>query len=212
MVLLDKCKNIFLKTKKFGVQNHIFFCDIYIIMGIKIVLTESQVAALEKRVGKALIAEANLSCTDLSYGGLRRFLDGREERKLGHNTWVEKVSDYGSNEVSYAVKYHRTNILTINSEDIVKLNTGGWETVTTKDRLNQFLRCRNIYISQKKHVWYISTRYGTYEYKDGMLVLPDGQVQIPGEVDPNKIQTYLDRAKSLNIDPKYNELYGISDN
>jgi hypothetical protein len=32
-----------------------------------------------------------------------------------------------------------------------------------------------------------------------------------GHIDHNKIQTYLDRAKSLDIDPKYRELYGLSD-
>ena len=183
-------------------------------MGIKIVLTESQVANLEKTVGKVEVTEigkVNLSCTDLSFRGLMDFLDGKNEKKLGHNTWVLKTVDYNTKEDAVAVKYHGTKIITVNPENVVTLDTGTWETNTTKDRLNQFLSCRNIHIYQKKHKWYINTRYGVFDYEDGMQVLPDGQVYIPGEVDPSKVQSYLDRAKSLDIDPKYKELYGISD-
>jgi hypothetical protein len=206
-LFLDKCKNNFLKTKKFGVQNHIFFCDIYTIMGIKLILTESQLAALEKRVNKVILSEANLSCTDLSFDGLMRFLNGREEKKLGNNTWVLKTEDWRNGLDAVAVKYHDTNILLINSGGITTINNGGWDTSTTKDRLNQFLRCKGVYISQKNYQWYITGPMGTEKYVNGTQILPDGQVVVP--YDEEKAKTAIEKAKTLNIDPKYKELYGI---
>lgn len=183
-------------------------------MGIKIILTESQLANLEKRVGEKELGEmrVGLACTDLSYYGLVDFLGGKPQKKLGNNTIVHMVKPIDSDQEKVAVKYHGTNIIMIDSEDVVTLNTGTWTTNTTKDRLNQFLNCRGIYIFQKNHQWYIKNSFGTQEFEDGMEVLPDGQVQIPGQFDPGKIQTYLDRAKSLDIDPKFRELYGLSDN
>lgn len=176
-------------------------------MGIKIVLTESQVAALEKRVNKVILSEANLACTDLSFNGLMRFLNGREEKKLGSNTWVLKINNWGDGLESVAVKYHNTNILTIDSEDIVTINNGGWDTVTTKDRLNQFLRCKGVHIYQQKYEWYITGPMGTQKYVNGTQILPDGQVVVP--YDREKAKAAIEKAKTLNIDPKYNELYGI---
>lgn len=176
-------------------------------MGIKLILTESQVAALEKRVNKVILSEANLSCTDLSFDGLMRFLNGREEKKLGNNTWVLKTEDWRNGLDAVAVKYHDTNILLINSGGVTTINNGGWDTNTTKDRLNQFLRCKGIYISQKKYQWYITGPMGTEKYVNGTEILPDGQVVIP--YDEEKAKAAIEKAKTLNIDPKYKELYGI---
>lgn len=38
----------------------------------------------------------------------------------------------------YAVRYHYTDVVTVHPDGTYTLNTGGWETVTTKQRLNQF--------------------------------------------------------------------------
>ncbi len=176
-------------------------------MGIKLILTESQVAALEKRVNKVILSEASLSCTDLSFDGLMRFLNGREEKKLGNNTWVLKTEDWRNGLDAVAVKYHDTNILLINSGGITTINNGGWDTSTTKDRLNQFLRCKGVYISQKNYQWYITGPMGTEKYVNGTQILPDGQVVVP--YDEEKAKTAIEKAKTLNIDPKYKELYGI---
>jgi hypothetical protein len=203
-----------MKSKKM-VQNHIFFCDIYIIMGIKIILTESQVANLEKSVGKVEVNEigkANLSCVSLNYERLMSELGDKEEKKIGYATKIRKVKDYNRKEVNVGVEHHYTDIVTIRPDNTIVIDNGGHYSVTTKDRLNQFLGCRGVSIYQKKGEWYVNTRFGVINYENGMEILTDGQVHIPGNVDPSKVQTYLDRAKSLNIDPKYKELYGLSDN
>jgi hypothetical protein len=187
------------------------FCDIYMIMGINIILTEAQVANLEKTVGKAEVVEmkVSLACTNMNYDSLVDFLDGRPEKKLGHNTIVHMVRVMDSPEDQVAVKYHGTNIIKIDKENVVTLDNGGWDTPTTKDRLNQFLRCRGGYIFQEKGKWYYKNEYGKYPFARNMQILPNGTVAGADDVDPSKIPTYLKKMKSLDIDPKYKELYGI---
>jgi hypothetical protein len=171
-------------------------------MGIKIVLTEEQIERLESKVGKVEISEARLSCTDLYYGSLSNFLDGRESKKLGNNTIVHKID-----EGTVAIKYHNTNILKINQENVVTISTGGWETTTTKDRLNQFLGCRGFGIFQKKGIWYIRGNDETVEYEDGMRITANGTLI---RAAANKIKAnVLNLIKNKEIDPKYGELYGL---
>jgi IMP cyclohydrolase len=182
-------------------------------MGIKIVLTESQLNRLENNVGKSEVKEmrVSLGCTYMNYNSLVNFLGDKPSRKLGNNTIVHMVKPLDTREEEVAVKYWSTNIIRINPENVVTLNTNGHETNTTKDRLNQFLSCRDAYVFQKKHVWYIKNRQETIEYQDGMQILPDGHFYIPGGVDPRKISAQIEKMKDLDIDPKYRELYGLSD-
>jgi hypothetical protein len=102
-------------------------------MGIKIVLTEEQAERLQAKVGKLVLTEANLSCTDLYYRSLSNLIDGRESKKIGNNTIVHRLDDD-----TVAIKYHRTNILKINQENVVTISTGGWETPQPKIDLINF--------------------------------------------------------------------------
>ena len=67
------------------------------------------------------------------------------------------------------------------------LSSCGWETVTTKSRLNALLHeCFYGYtISQKNYVWYISKPLDKkiHEFYDGMIVTKDGVSSI--ESHPN---------------------------
>ena len=181
-------------------------------MGMKFILTESQLAKLEESVGKVEVTEfgkANISCVYDNYGKLAYELQGREEKKIGYETWLTK--DSYSKDI--AIRHYRTNILTFTPDNIIIVNNGGHYSNTTKDRLNQFLRCRSVYISQKNFDWFVQTPYGTFEYRNGMEVLPDGQIFNQQDDEPKK---YISRGdhqqqmKQLGIDPKYHELYGIS--
>jgi hypothetical protein len=174
-------------------------------MGIKIVLTEEQAERLEAKVGKLPITEANMACTDLNYDSLNRFVGGKEMKKLGNNTIVHKID-----EKTIGVKYHRTDIIKIDQDNTVILNTNGWETTTTKDRLNQFLRCRGYHIFQKKGIWYLSGKEDTFKYEDGVRITSNGDViRASANAIKNNI---LNLIKNKEIDPKYSELYGLSNN
>lgn len=61
-----------------------------------------------------------------------------------------------------SVRYHTTDVAAFSRSswhDIdVLLNTGGWKTVTTKLRMNQFAREYGLpyHVYQKDYVWYVS--------------------------------------------------------
>jgi hypothetical protein len=59
------------------------------------------------------------------------------------------------------------------SKDTVKLNSGGWETVTTKRKMNQSSHQFGLGfgVFQKDYVWYVDTPQGdTVKYFDGMEI------------------------------------------
>jgi hypothetical protein len=72
----------------------------------------------------------------LTYEKADALLQGRcaKRRKLANNTYLER----NSFDPTIAVVLHRTDIITLYPDGNVKLNTGGWNTVTTRDRLNRF--------------------------------------------------------------------------
>ena len=70
------------------------------------------------------------------------------------------------------VVYHATCVVKFNDKEII-LNTGGWESRTTKVRMNQtanqYLLGYSVF--QNKGVWYVSYRGNTYTFTDNIVVL-----------------------------------------
>lgn len=62
-------------------------------------------------------------------------------RKLGNNTYLETVWN-GKASPDYGVRYHATIVITIHEDGTFTLNTGGWHTITTKARLNDYSPAR----------------------------------------------------------------------
>ena len=77
------------------------------------------------------------------------------------------------------IRLHHTNVVTIKN-GIYTLDSGGWKTPTTKERINQYAP---IYIYQKNHVWYI----GDTVFTDGMQVNKEGEI-ISGGKDAAKVE------------------------
>lgn len=151
-------------------------------MGIKIVLTEAQYDMLESRVGKLPLNEgrAHLACRYVDFDQLDEELGNRDSKKIGYETVIRRIDDF-----KIGVKYHNTDILIIEPTNIIYLNNGGWDTKTTKDRLNTFLGCLNVYISQKNYNWYISGENGTFEYQNGIEIHPGGYIVLPRKLGNN---------------------------
>jgi hypothetical protein len=171
-------------------------------MGIKIILTESQYDRLEGRVGKLPLKEgkANLACTYMDYNSLDEELGNRDKKKIGYETIIRRVNDF-----TIAIKHYNTDILKIDMTNIIKVNTSGHWSVTTKDRLNQFLGCVDVYIRQRKGIWYIVGDNGEFNYEDGIEIHPGGHIVLPSGRDSKPIN------KNLDIDPSLRSLYGLSD-
>ncbi len=86
----------------------------------------------------------------------------RSQRKIGNNTYAYIQADG-----SVAIELHGTNVVVIYPDDSVMLNSGGWRTSTTKDRINKYSPVR---VYQKNYEWFLSD--GT-PFEDKMIVTRD---------------------------------------
>ena len=94
---------------------------------------------------------------------------------VNKNDWSNSNThvDYNSNTNCSTVVLHRTAIATYDhNTQALKLNTGGWHSVTTKSRLNAILQgiigCASVY--QKQFDWYLSYNNQTVDFWDGMIL------------------------------------------
>jgi len=90
---------------------------------------------------------AKLKATPRSYAEAAEYLRGRDSVKLGNNTWLERLN----RDQQIAVRLHSTYIVRFYQTGRVTLHTGGWYRVTTKDRMNRFIKGK---VFQKDHQWY----------------------------------------------------------
>lgn len=103
-------------------------------------------------------------------------LQGRNknQRKTANNTYLVR------RDKNIALMLHVTDIFTIKPNGEITLDTEGWKTPATKDRLNGILPgSMNIY--QEKSEWYLTTgRWNdnpkSYIFEDGMKIGPRGKI------------------------------------
>lgn len=69
------------------------------------------------------------------------------------------------------IRYHNTDVVRFNESEIT-LKTNGWNTATTKARMNQASNEYNLgfSVSQRKNEWYVMTPDGEIPFKDGMTI------------------------------------------
>ena len=83
-------------------------------------------------------------------------------RKVGNNTYAEILHDN-----SVGIMLHSTYVVKIHPDDTYTLQTGGWQTVTTKDRINQYSPVR---VYQRKYEWFVKLNGKEYPFMEGMVV------------------------------------------
>jgi hypothetical protein len=71
-------------------------------------------------------------------------------KRLGNNTWLEYA---GAG--SYQIRYHSTSIVKIHPDGTYTLDTGGWNTTTTKERINGYSPAR---VFSEHGTWAIWTK------------------------------------------------------
>ena len=101
------------------------------------------------------------NCTDTFSRNVRN-----NRHKLGNNTYL-----YRNVDGSFAVRLHNTDIVTIHADDTYTLNSGGWRTVTTKARMNEFSPA---HLTQERGVWYLRQGSNWDNWKDTRIVFSDG--------------------------------------
>ena len=82
-----------------------------------------------------------------SYGEAERILGHRESKKLGNNTYLERFDDD-----TIVIKLHSTYVVTYCKNGDVILDSGGWQSKTTKDRINKY---SPVGVHQKKREWFL---------------------------------------------------------
>jgi hypothetical protein len=100
-------------------------------------------------------------------------MSSTRKRKLGNNTYLAVYPDH------YGVRLHSTDVVEFWPDRIV-LNSGGWKTVTTKDRINSY---SNIRVWSERGVWYCSTNGHEYPFADGISFHENGTVTGAGDAD-----------------------------
>lgn len=83
-------------------------------------------------------------------------------RKVGNNTYAEILHDN-----SVGIMLHSTYVVKIHPDNTYTLQSGGWQTVTTKDRINQYSPVR---VYQRKYEWFVKINDKEYPFMEGMVV------------------------------------------
>lgn len=94
------------------------------------------------------------------------FLNGKPSKRWNNNTYLIRLSPS-----TIAVRLHSTNVITYFRSGKIQVDSGGWETVTTKRRINQFLP-GNIGVFQKDFTWFIRFDLSGKEiaFQDGLTL------------------------------------------
>ena len=111
---------------------------------------------------------AKLKATPKNYAEALEVLNGKSSMRLGNNTYLENHENG-----VIAVRLHNTNIVVFYAHGRVELYSGGYQTVTTKERMNQFIAGRVI---QSNWTWrYVYPHFMGGEnvavpFEDGMFI------------------------------------------
>ncbi len=106
----------------------------------------------------------------MTYMKLLTLLNGRTKKKLAGNTYLTREGD------TMTIRHHNTDIIKVRYDSDIDgiahvwtLNNGGWFSMTTKKRLNQFTPFS---IFQTKGQWYVSmgADMPPMEYHNGMIL------------------------------------------
>lgn len=107
----------------------------------------------------------------LSYSDCESLLTGHNlySRKVANNTYLYPGVD------SFRIVLHGTTVVRVNRDGTYTLNSGGYRTATTKERINCFSPA---ILFQKDWEWYVANRSCPCDrpvpFFDGMTVNRDG--------------------------------------
>ncbi len=99
-----------------------------------------------------------------TYSEALAILGDRDERTIANNTRLVRRGE------DVALRLHSTDVVTYLSTGGYRLNTGGWHSVTTKDRINRALAA-GWRVYSDKGVWYVYRNGRKVEqFQDGLVV------------------------------------------
>jgi hypothetical protein len=121
--------------------------------------------------------------------------------KASPHEYIDKHHHANYNIMGYEIKLHGNVIMTIYRYHI-ELSSGGWKTLTTKERLNRYLP-NGFKLYQKNWEWYIEHGDKTYDFDDVLWIHNDGRVMLSSTY-PNYPSAYnhitLDTDWKMNME------------
>jgi hypothetical protein len=107
------------------------------------------------------------------------FLGNRATRRLANNTWLRRDG------ADCVLTLHGNPIITYHPGGGVTLRSGGWRSVTTKRRLNQFAP---VQVWQRRREWFVAAGGAEAPFRDGMRI--DAHGRILPEVNLSAVYSY----------------------
>lgn len=113
--------------------------------------------------------------------------DKKTARQIARNTL-----DYTAPDGTRRVRLHDTDVVTFAPNGTITLDTGGWQTVTSKDRMNLVLPDGwSVYAHRG---WFVRTPAGDFSYADGVKFKPDGTPANPARIAAEEKRVKRDKA------------------
>lgn len=142
----------------------------------------------ENNVSRIQVRVRSYADAEKAFGAARNPDAGRP---VARNTRLYKRGE------DYAIQLHETDVVTFHTDGTVTLNSGGWRTMTTKDRINSFSPAR---LFAENGLWYfggIEDRWAKMAmFEDGMVI---GENGLPtGETEASLLRKikYIERRKA----------------
>lgn len=104
--------------------------------------------------------------SQMTYDGMLEILNGKISRTVGNNTTLRIDTDQ-----CIRVRLHNTDVVTYNPNGAILLDTGGWFTVTTRNRMDTW---SPVLMMQKNFVWFVCAISDIQGYYDADYETPEG--------------------------------------
>ncbi len=136
-----------------------------------------------------------------TWQGAREYLGAKNDRPLeGRATRLQRREGD-----RFAVKYQSTDVVIYHPDGSIELNSGGWQTLTTKARITEYAP---IALWSDRGIWYVSEKGGGWQdrqtsrrlYVDGLIILPGGGLHGPGGLeleDPARAEGFKRRLDRM---------------
>lgn len=118
----------------------------------------------------------------MTYQQANEYLGKKMNRPAGTGRHTRMVRNSGVPGDSIHLKLHNTYVITWYADGRIELNTGGWRTVTTKARINEFLGRETPWgVYQKNFEWFLSCSDASnpvqiVPFEDGVTIHSDGNL------------------------------------
>lgn len=115
---------------------------------------------------------------------VREQIEGVGGEVVSHKHTANNTTECCMKDGSVVLRLHHTNILTLRADDCLVLNSGGWRTKITKERLQEALRKKSQWrLDSERGVWIVRGFGKSWGFQDGMVLHPDGKVEGAGKAE-----------------------------